>query len=199
MSDRYLTPSATSRLLGVHCRTLYVWESKGQIDVIRTPGGKRLYNIGKYLESKKIVKNENIKEVVKRKKIIYARVSSKGQADDLKRQKEELMKLYPTYEVIEDIGSGLNLTKRGLKRIIDLGINGKIEEVVVMHKDRLARFGYDLIEHIIKKYSKGKITIVKEELGKEPEEELVSDVLQIMNVFVAKMNGRRRLKKSEAS
>lgn len=61
-----------------------------------------------------------------------------------------------------------------------------------MHKDRLARFGYELIEYIIKKYSGGKITIINKKKEVEPEEEMVKDVLQIMNVFVAKMNGRRK-------
>ena len=62
-------------------------------------------------------------------------------------------------------------------------------------KDRLARFGYELIEYIIKKYSNGKITIINEKKEIEPEEEMVKDVLQIMNVFVAKMNGRRKYNK----
>jgi predicted site-specific integrase-resolvase len=73
-----------------------------------------------------------------------------------------------------------------------MGIDGKIEELVIAHKDRLARFGYELIEHIIKKYSNGKITIINQKEEIEPEEEMVKDVLQIMNVFVAKMNGRRK-------
>jgi putative resolvase len=64
-----------------------------------------------------------------------------------------------------------------------------------VHKDRLARFGYDLIEHIIEKHSNGKIIIINEKKEKEPEEEMVEDVLQIMNVFVAKMNGMRKYKK----
>jgi len=89
------------------------------------------------------------------------------------------------------------MTRRGLLKIIELSIEGKLEELVVMHKDRLTRFGYDLIEHIIKKYSGGKITIVNAKIEIEPEEEMVKDVLQIMNVFVAKMNGRRKYKTRE--
>jgi len=114
------------------------------------------------------------------------------QKNDLERQKSVLVEKYPTYKLIEDIGSGINLTKKGLLKIIDLGIKGKIEELVIVHKDRLARFGYDLIEYIIKKYSNGKITIINEKVEIEPEEEMVKDVLQIMNVFVEKMNGRRK-------
>ena len=86
------------------------------------------------------------------------------------------------------------MTKRGLLKIIELGISGKLKELVIVHKDRLTRFGYELIEHIIKKYSNGKITIIEKKNDLEPEEEMVKDVLQIMNVFVAKMNGRRKYK-----
>ena len=125
-------------------------------------------------------------------KICYARVSSIGQKDDLTRQKEVLTEMYPTHKLIEDIGSGINLTKRGLLKIIELAINGKIEELVIVHKDRLARFGYELIEYLITKYSNGKIIIMNKQETMEPEEEMVKDVLQIMNVFVAKMNGRRK-------
>ena len=75
-----------------------------------------------------------------------------------------------------------------------MAIEGKVGEVVVAHKDRLARFGYSQIERLIKKYSNGIIKILNDEKEKEPREELVEDVLQIMNVFVAKMNGMRKYK-----
>jgi len=192
---QYLGGKEASEVLGVHQRTLYLWDKKGKIETFRSPGGKRFYNVGKYIETNKIEVKEKEDPVVERLKIIYARVSSHSQKDDLTRQIKKLKKLYPGYKVIEDIGSGLNLKKRGIKKIINCAIAGKVEEVVVMHKDRLARFGFDLIEYLIKKYSKGVITIVNKKLDKEPEEEMVEDVLQVMNVFVAKMNGRRRYNK----
>jgi predicted site-specific integrase-resolvase len=76
-----------------------------------------------------------------------------------------------------------------------MAIIGKLNEVVVVHKDRLCRFGYELIEDLIYKYSNGKITIIEKLEDKEPREELVEDVLQIMNIFVAKMNGLRKYEK----
>ena len=166
---------------------------------------KRFYNVEKYLESRGLkcailnkneIKCSNLDELDEKEKIsiCYARVSSIGQKDDLERQKEQLKTKYPSYDLIEDIGSGINLTKRGILKIINLVIEGKIKELVITYKDRLARFGYELIEHIIKKYSNGKITIINENEHVEPEEEMVKDVLQIMNVFVAKMNGRRKYK-----
>ena len=198
--EEYLSGSKASKVLGVHQRTLYQWDAKKIIETIRTPGGKRLYNVKKYLEetTKNIEENkEEIETIINKEKIIYGRVSSNNQKDDLERQIKILKKYYPKYTLIKDIGSGVNLNRRGLRKIIDLAIEGKIEEVVIVHKDRLCRFGYELIEDLIFKYSNGKITIINEVENKEPKEELVEDVLQIMNIFVAKMNGLRKYKDKE--
>jgi len=127
-------------------------------------------------------------------KLSYVRVSSKGQINDLDRQKKLIKDKYPEHIMIEDVGSGVNMNRRGLRKIIKLAIAGKVKELVVAYKDRLTRFGYDLIEDLIKDYSDGKIIIIKQKDDLEPEEELVKDVLQIMNVFVAKMNGLRKYK-----
>lgn len=187
-----------SELLGVHQRTLYMWEKKGLIETIRTDSNMRLYNVKKYLEDK--CKNETcsnpqqLDNIKGKLKIAYVRVSSQKQSDDLKRQKKLIKELYPNHLVIEDIGSGINFNKRGIKKIIDLAIEGKIKEVVVLHKDRLARIGYELIENLIEKYSKGKIIIISKKDKDSPEEELARDVLEIMNVFVARMNGLRKYK-----
>ena len=236
--EEYLSGSKASKILGVHQRTLHNWDSKQLIETIRTPGGKRLYNVKKYLREnetnlnndineeinenintdninddnnidtddniivtrkKKIIgknnKNILINEILQKKqKIIYARVSSQSQKNDLERQIVSLKNKYPTHKLIKDIGSGMNMNRKGLRKIIDMTIKGEIEEIVVMHKDRLCRFGYDLIEDLIKKYSDGKIIIVNKKDNKEPKEELAEDVLQIMNIFVAKMNGLRKYK-----
>ena len=68
--------------------------------------------------------------------------------------------IYPEYKIIEDIGSGINFNRKGIRKIIDLAINGKINKLVVAYKDRLTRFGYELIEDLIKKYSNGTIEII---------------------------------------
>jgi predicted site-specific integrase-resolvase len=123
------------------------------------------------------------------------RVSSNNQKDDLERQKKLMIEKYPNYIIVEDIGSGLNLNKRGIKKIIHLAIAGKISELVIAYRDRLTRFGYELIEELIIKYSKGKITVLSENEKLEPEEEVIKDMMAIMNVYVAKMNGLRKYKK----
>jgi hypothetical protein len=188
------------QILGVHQRTLYQWDAKKLIDTIRTPGNKRLYNVNKYIlehENKKDIKinskDANINNI--KHNICYIRVSSSGQKDDLEHQRQVMIKKYPKHEIIEDIGSGLNLNKRGIKRIIKLGIEGKINELVIAYKDRLTRFGYELIEDIIKDYSRGKIIVINETKKIKPDEELVNDVMSLMNVYVAKMNGLRKYNK----
>jgi predicted site-specific integrase-resolvase len=200
MND-YIGGKKASELLGVHPRTLYLWDKNGSIETIRTPGGKRLYNVKKFLDEnipkEEIKINTDINNTNNDKlNICYVRVSTYGQKDDLERQKDLMKSKYKDYEIIEDIGSGLNLNKKGIRKIIDLAIEGRINKVVIAHKDRLVRFGYELIEDLIKKYSNGSIEIINEiKDDKTPEEDLVNDVLQIMNVYVAKMNGLRRYKK----
>ena len=190
--DKYVGGKKASELLGVHQRTLYQWDEKGLIETIRTAGNKRLYNVEKYLKTKAIQENE-----IDKVNICYVRVSSLGQKNDLDRQKKYMMKKFPNHMIIEDIGSGINMNRKGLNKILDMAIEGKVEEVVIAYKDRLARFGYDLIERTIKKYSNGHIIILNKLESKEPEQELVEDVLQVMNVFIAKMNGMRKYKTKE--
>jgi predicted site-specific integrase-resolvase len=152
-------------------------------------------------KNKTNVKNVNSKKVniimEGKQKIIYARVSSIQQKNDLERQIKVLKTKYPTYELITDIGSGINMKRRGLLKIINNSIKGRVEEIVIVHRDRLCRFGYELIKYLVKEYSNGKITVLAEENKKEPKEELVDDILQIMNIFVAKINGMRKYKKIE--
>jgi len=196
MCDKeYLGGKQASEVLGVHQRTLYLWENKNKIETIRTPWGKRLYNVKKFLnENQNFIKNNGLTNNINndKKNICYIRVSSLNQVDDLEHQRLLMTKLYPKYEIIEDIGSGLNLNKRGITKIIKLGIEGKINEVVVAYKDRLTRFGFELLENLISEYSGGRIIILNKQKELKPEEELVQDVMALMNVYVAKMNGLRR-------
>ena len=199
--DKYIGGKEASEIIGVHQRTLMNWDKQGLIETIRTPGNKRLYNVDKYLNENKcknnICKNLDDLDNENELKICYVRVSSQGQKDDLERQKELMINKFPNYLIIEEIGSGLNLNKRGIKKIIHLAIQGKVKELVVAYKDRLTRFGYELIEELIKKYSNGKIIVLSEQDKLEPEEELVKDMMAIMNVYVAKMNGLRKYKKNK--
>jgi putative resolvase len=206
MSEKYVSGKKATEILGVHVQTLYNWEKAGKLDTIRTIGNQRKYNVQKYLDtygkgdysSSESDNEDDAKHKDNNKlNICYVRVSTIGQKDDLKRQKEYMIQKYPEYELIEDIGSGINFNRRGLRKIINYAIEGKINKVVVAHKDRLTRFGFELIEDLIKDYSKGEI-ILDDADGtkkKEAKEELVEDVLQILNVYTAKLNGLRKYKK----
>ena len=190
-----------SKIIGVHPRTLYNWENKGLIQTKRTEGGMRLFNIEKYINEKKcdndiecIEKLNEINNSKNKLNILYARVSTQNQKDDLERQKNILKSKYPNYYLIQDIGSGMNLNKPGIKKIIHLAIEGRINKVIVAYKDRLARFGYELIEDLIKEYSNGKIIILNKEEDTNPEEEIMKDIMMVMNVYISKLNGLRKYK-----
>ena len=187
LNKKYMTSNKAIKILGVHPLSLKNWEANGKIECIKTPGGKRLYNVEKYINDQCPTENEY------KLNICYCRVSTKNQQDDLKRQIEYMKKIYPTYEIYSEIGSGLNMNRKKLQKIIYLAIDGKIKEIVVAHKDRLTRFGFELIENIINKYSNGKITVINE-TNLSPEEEITQDLLNIINVFSARVNGLRKYK-----
>jgi putative resolvase len=187
MEDKFIARRKVLEVLKIHYQTLYRMIENKQIETIQV-GQRTLYNLDKYLREKNI----NNKE---KKKICYCRVSSNKQKDDLKRQIEYMTEKYPDHELISDIGSGLNYNREGLRKIIDYAINGEIEEIVIAYKDRLTRFGYEMIEYIVEKYSKGKIKITNKTEEETPEEEITKDIVTIMNVYVAKINGLRKYKK----
>lgn len=185
--SKYMGGKEASSVLGVHQRTLYQWDKKGWIKTIRTKGGKRLYDVGSYLADK----DEESKEDHKLS-ICYVRVSSNSQKDDLERQIKFMKKKYPNHTIIKDISSGINMNRKGLNKIIDLAIEGRIKEVVVAYKDRLAIFGFSLIERLIETYSDGKIVVVRKKENQEPQEELMEDMMDVMNVFIARRNGLKK-------
>lgn len=136
--------------------------------------------------------NQGIEQTVtNRKNISYCRVSSLKQKDDLKRQMEYVKRKYPKNFIISEIGSGMNNKRKGFLKIIDYAIKGELNELVITYKDRLCRFGYELLEHIIKKYSNGKIIILNKKSDEKVEDQMTADILSIMNVYVAKINGIR--------
>jgi putative resolvase len=198
MNETYVTTKKACEILGICPMTLRNWDRGRKIETIRNDSNKRLYNVKKYLRehSKEKLKEDDEEIETKQKKICYIRVSTHGQIDDLKRQRKHMEKKYIGYQIIEDIGSGINFNRRGLRKIIKMAISGSIKELVVAHRDRLTRFGFEFIEDLIKEYSNGKITLDDNlNRNKEPKEEIVDDVLQILNVYVAKINGMRRYKK----
>jgi predicted site-specific integrase-resolvase len=172
----YVNTRAACSQLGVHPNTLRAWDEKGWIKTIRTPGGKRLYDISSVSQGKA--------------KIIYARVSNNGQKPDLEQQIQYLRTRYPEYELIQDVGSGLNFKRKGLKTLLDRVLSGDVEEIVIAHRDRLCRFGFDIFAAIADKFNTRIVVLDGSSLS--PQEELVQDLLSIIHVFSCRLYGLRK-------
>ena len=189
--NKLLTIHEAAALLGVSPQTLRRWERKGKaIPSQRTAGGQRRYSLHDVSPHIRSCLNE-------RHTIAYARVSSHDQKEDLHRQ-EKMLELFCsshgwTFEIISDLGSGMNYHKRGLKRLIHKIVNKEIDRLVLTHKDRLLRFGAELIFALCEE---NEIEVVLINKGSEPsfEEELATDVLEIITVFSARLYGARSKK-----
>jgi predicted site-specific integrase-resolvase len=126
--------------------------------------------------------------------VCYCRVSSAGQKDDLQRQVEYMSTKYPGFEIITEIASGLNFHRKKLQAILRSTLQNEIETVVVAHRDRLARFGYPLIQFIFQQQGV-ELLCDDEDDHKSKEEELVEDILAIITVFSSRVYGARKYKK----
>ena len=187
--SRLVTISEASKILGVSISTLRRWDKTGRLTPEKTASGHRRYDIAK-------LKPEMYRELHPevKKTIAYARVSSHDQKSDLERQKQ-VLELYCarqgwTYEVISDLGSGLNYHKKGLKRLISDILSEKIGRLVVTHKDRLLRFGAELIFAICEA-KQVEVVILNQGEDTTFEEDLAQDVLEIITVFSARLYGSR--------
>lgn len=173
----YATGSVAAKHYGVHGDTIRDWANAGKIKYIRTPGGHRRYLL---TDPKDFRKN-----------YIYARVSSRKQAGELEHQVQLLRSKYPSYEIIKDIGSGLNYKRPGFKKILEQLFIGDIGEVVVTSSDRFSRFGArDLFQWIFMRFG-AQLTILskaKENSG----EELTEDLFEVLTVFASRYHGSRR-------
>ena len=183
-----LSIKEASEFLGISIDTLRRWERVGKITSMRTQGGHRRYDKKELIKFKMGDNSEN------RITIAYCRVSSSDQKEDLQRQIENVSQYCIAngyqFRVISDLGSGLNYKKKGLQELIELICSNSIERIVVNYKDRLIRFGVELIEQLCSIYNV-KIEIINLTEDKSYEEELVEDVLSVITVFSAKLYGAR--------
>ena len=193
----YLSISQAATYISVSISTMRRWDVSNYLKPsFRTKGGHRRYLLQKLQELVGLVPdNKN-----KRKIIGYARVSSHDQKQDLKRQVDRLDRYCSTlnqdYEVINDLGSGLNYKKRGLNKLLKMIISGQVSKIVLTHKDRLLRFGSELFFNICT-YFNTDIEIIEEKKDKSDEEKLAYDVLEIITVFSARLHGKRAHKKNK--
>lgn len=184
--NSYIHIREARKLLGVSTQTLHNWDKAGKIRTTRLPTGARLYH------------KEDVYHILgvdtappPKQKIIYCRVSSKKQEDGLNRQTGLLRQQYPSHVLVTDIGSGINWKRKGLQTILELAMSGKLEEIVVAHRDRLCRFAFELIEFILSQ-TKTKIIVLNSDDGKSTEQELADDVLSIIHVYSCRKLGKRR-------
>ncbi|OBX78840.1 IS607 family transposase [Faucicola atlantae] len=190
--NRLISINQASQQLGVSISTLRRWDETGVLVAERTPKGHRRYDISKI--NPNLLHGMGDKD---RKTIAYARVSSHDQKEDLHRQIQVLetycAKQGWTYEIINDLGSGMNYHKKGLKQLLDGILENQIGRLVLTHKDRLLRFGAELIFALCEARN---VEIVIINQGENPsfEEELAQDVLEIITVFSARLYGSRSKK-----
>lgn len=185
---RLLRMNEVSEITGLAQSTLRLMHRKGELVPAKiSPGGTRYYS------DEQIKEYMGVKTVSKRIVIGYARVSSRKQQDDLDRQIENL-KTYMyakgySFEMITDIGSGINYSKKGLTKLLERIHNGEVSKVVVLYKDRLLRFGFELLETVCK-LNDCEIEIV-DNTPKTDEKELVTDLINIINVFGSELKGEQ--------
>lgn len=182
-----------SKIIGVTPQTLRNWERSGKLIPVSKSGNGYRYYSEEQMQALTGVKPKD-KYV-----IAYCRVSSSKQSDDLQRQVENVRSycLHHGYrfEVITDIGSGINYNKKGLNKLIDKVLNGEVSKVVILYKDRLVRFGFELLDNIFSKF--GTSIEIIDSTEKTQEQELTEDLIQIITVFSCKLQGKRSKKTRE--
>jgi len=204
VGDIYITPRQAILRYGTTSETLRRWSGLGRTDFITTPGGHRRYKIDSLDElfgfrrgTKPVVEESDFKPVVvpesERELIIYARVSSRKQAGDLTRQIEVLRSHYPTGSLYKDIGSGMSDKRMGFRKLVESVLQSKVSKVVVTHRDRLSRFGFDFLVYLFSLYGT-EIVVVSESEDAPPEREFVDDLLSIITFYTAKYYGSRKNK-----
>ena len=191
MEKKLVKIGEAAKLLGTSPDTLRKWEVSGELLPKRkTKGGTRYYDVAELLN----LGDEDAPTVC------YARVSSHDQKEDLQRQ-QEMLETYCTAkgwrtEVIADLGSGMNYRKKGLNKLLEMILKKRMKRLVITHKDRLLRFGAELVFALCEAQA---IEIIIIHKGEQPrfEEELAKDVLEIITVFSARLYGSRSRKNKQ--
>ncbi len=185
-------PKDFAELLNVSVKTLQRWDRQNILKAKRTPTNRRYYTYDQYLDYK------GVKEKIERKKVIYTRVSTNNQKDDLENQIDFLRNFVNAKgiildEVIKDIGSGLNYNRKKWNKLLDECMENKIDTIYVTHKDRFIRFGFSWFERFLGKFNTKIVVVNNETLS--PQEELVQDIISILDVFSCRIYGFRKYKK----
>jgi len=194
MDGEHLSIKETRKLIGVTTETLRKWAISGKIRFSQTPTGRKLYN---KQDIYNIINRTQIQKPPEKRKIAYCRVSSNKQKDDLERQKDFFRLKYPKYDLVTDIGSGINWNRKGLQTILEQSMLGNVSEVMVAHRDRLCRFAFELIEFILSKNGVKLIVLNSDSTESTIDKELSDDILSIIHVYSCRQMGRRRYAKQK--
>lgn len=190
--DMTVSIGEAAEKLGVCVKTIRRWADAGKIRCDRSPSGHRRFYVSDILSiAVKPAKQERLT-------INYARVSSHDQKDDLLRQAEVLERFCIAkgweHETIQDLGSGLNYKKKGLKKLLKLILTNNVERLILTHKDRLLRFGAELIFVMCEEFNTEVVIINKSKDEKSFENELVMDMIELVTVFSARLYRSRSRK-----
>jgi excisionase family DNA binding protein len=177
-----LKPKEVCQRLGISYRTLQSYVKKGYIQPVILQSGKWRF------------REEDVERLMgivrKRKVILYARVSSNTQKDDLVNQVKYLEENVKEYDqVITDVGSGLNMKRKGFLKLLRMILNNEVSKIVIAYPDRLVRFGFEIIEEVCKAHNCELVVLNKED--KTPEQELIEDLISILVSFSGKLYGMR--------
>ncbi len=179
----YMSPRVAAQTLGITVDHLRRMERAGEITCIRTGGGHRRYDVQSFIDAQTQADITTIG---------YCRVSRKGQSDALASQVAYVREKYPgVTEIIKDFGSGLSFKRKGLRTLLERILRGDKFRIVVAHRDRLARFGGEVIQFLVEQNG-GEVVVLDETVFGSPEEELTADLLSILHVFSSRMSGLRR-------
>lgn len=192
--DECLTITQLAKILNVHVVTIRNWEREGNspIPVHRTQGNQRRY-LGKDVKQYLGLALSPTSNKSNKKTILYARVSSHDQKSDLSTQ-IELLSLYASskgyqYEVLSEIFSGLNFNRPKFNQLLKMIEDYEVERIIINHKDRLMRFGYEMFESICQMHHVQ--IVVLDQSNKELEKELLEDFISLITSFSGKIYGKR--------
>ena len=186
-------PKDFAELLGVSVKTLQRWDREGTLKANRTPTDRRYYTYHQYLQFKGIHTEKDNRKIV-----IYARVSTRNKKNDLQNQVSFLRQFCNAKGIIvdqciEDYGSGLDYNRKKWNQLLGEVMEQKIKTIIVTHKDRFVRFGYDWFERFCMKFNTTMVVVNNEELS--PQEELVQDIVSILDAFSCRLYGLRKYRK----
>ena len=191
--DKIYSIGQFAEMIGKSVHTLQVWDRKGILKAYRSPSDRRYYTHSQYLE------DMGVSGPTEKVNVIYARVSTRNQKDDLDNQIRFLQQYtfnqgIPVHEVLYDFGSGMNYKREKWNKLIDMCFDDRVSTIIISHKDRFVRFGFEWISDLLKRLTNTTILVV-ENVSTSPEEDLIQDLISIIHIFSCRVYGLRKYKR----